>query len=125
MIRTILVADDNEVTRGILKDLLTDEGFNVVEAGDGEECIELTGAHQPDLIIMDIQMPKMDGLTATRLIRSRPEMSSIPVIAFTGYAMEHDRQSALDAGCSGFLTKPVDTRTLVDIIEYHLEDAGD
>jgi PAS domain S-box-containing protein len=105
---TVLVVEDNEVNRRVVTDYLEAGGYTVVHAADGAEAIEQAAAAVPDVILMDIQMPVMDGLTATRAIKARPELAHIPVIALTALAMKGDAERCLAAGCDAYLSKPVD-----------------
>ncbi len=112
----VLIADDNETSARIISDYLELNGFTSVFAADGVEAIEQAKTVRPDLILMDIQMPKMDGLAAIRNIRSIPETQEIPIIAFTALAMVGDRQRCLDAGANEYLSKPMNLRTVVEMI---------
>jgi two-component system cell cycle response regulator len=108
----ILVVDDNLYNRKLACDLLAMEGFEVQSCEDAEEALDVLMRTQPHLILMDIGLPGMDGLSFTRRLKADPRFSSIPVVAFTAFAMKGDEQRALDAGCSGYISKPVDTRRL-------------
>jgi len=112
----VLIADDNETSARIISDYLELNGFTSIFAADGVEAIEQAKTVRPDLILMDIQMPKMDGLAAIRNIRTMPEIQEIPIIAFTALAMVGDRQRCLDAGANEYLSKPMDLRTVVEMI---------
>jgi CheY-like chemotaxis protein len=112
----ILVIEDDPLNMKLVRALLQIGKFNILEAGDTEAGLRLAREHSPNLILMDIQLPGMDGLTATRLIKKDDQLREIPVIALTSYAMQGDREKALDAGCSGYLSKPIDTRTFLDSI---------
>jgi two-component system cell cycle response regulator DivK len=109
----ILVVEDQEDNRTILRDLLTSAGFEVLEAVTGEEGIQMAEAHRPDLILMDIQLPVVDGYEATRRIKSNPTLSAIPIIAVTSYAMSGDEMEAMRAGCDGYISKPFSPRSLL------------
>ena len=108
---TILVIEDNELNMILFRDLLQLEGYLVLEAYDAEKGVQIAREKRPSIILMDIQLPGMDGLKATRLIKEDPTLKKIPVVALTAYAMEKDRQEALAAGCIGFIAKPIDTRS--------------
>ncbi|WP_280156021.1 response regulator [Piscinibacter sp. XHJ-5] len=113
MAARILVVDDNRVNRKLACDLLALEGHEVQECEDAEQARELLEAGgRPDLILMDIALPGMDGLTFTREIKADPRFAAMPVVAMTALAMKGDEQKALAAGCSGYITKPIDTRRL-------------
>ena len=117
---TILVVEDNELNMKLVKTLLEFGGYRVVTAADAEKGIKLAREHHPDLVLMDIQLPGMDGLTATGIIKNDPELSQTPVIALTSFAMQGDEEKALDAGCDGYITKPIDTREFcIRIAEFH------
>ena len=107
----ILVVEDNEANQMLVRAVLELEGFDVRIAGSGPEALDVLGDCVPDLILMDIQLPGQDGLTLTRLIKSDPATSAIPVVALTAHAMTGDRELALAAGCAAYISKPIDTRT--------------
>ena len=107
----ILVIEDNQMNMMLVRDLLQLEGFNVLEATDAETGIQLAREHSPDLILMDIQLPGMDGLQAARIIGRDPVLKDIPVVALTSYAMKGDEPMAKEAGCAGYIIKPLDTRS--------------
>jgi CheY-like chemotaxis protein len=104
--RTVVVAEDNSINLSMMTDLLETRGWQVVQAENGADALRLTRAHNPDLVLMDIQMPVMDGLAATRLLKADPATASIPVLAVTGLAMPNDQERCLEAGCQGYLAKP-------------------
>jgi two-component system cell cycle response regulator DivK len=118
--RTILVVEDQEDNRTILRDLLCHAGFDVLEAVTGEEGVRVATAHRPDLILMDIQLPLVDGYEATRRIRAVPELRATPVIAVTSYALSGDEQKARAAGCNGYVTKPFSPRQLLATVRGYL-----
>jgi two-component system cell cycle response regulator DivK len=120
--RTILVVEDQEDNRTILRDLLVHAGFDVVEAVTGEEGVRAAEAHRPDLILMDIQLPLVDGYEATRRIKARPELRAIPVVAVTSYALSGDEEKARAAGCNGYVTKPFSPRQLLATVRGYLPD---
>lgn len=118
--KTILVVEDNELNMKLVKTLLEFRGYRVVTAIDAEKGIQLAREHRPDLILMDIQLPGMDGLTATGIIKNDPELGQTPIIALTSFAMQGDEEKALSAGCDGYITKPLDTREFCNkIAQYH------
>jgi CheY-like chemotaxis protein len=121
MDRTILIVEDNELNMKLLQHLLNVGKYQTLKAGSAEEGIKLARCNQPDLILMDIQLPGMDGLDATRLIKSDPDMSQIPIVALTSFAMAGDEQKALDAGCRGYITKPISTRTFLQDLSSFIE----
>jgi len=120
MAATILVAEDNEKNRQLIRDILLYHGFQVFEAENGAVAIEKAIRQRPDLILMDIQMPVMDGMTAARLIRTDPSLQGIPVIALTSFAMTGDRERLLEAGFDDYIAKPIDTRQLPEIVKRNL-----
>jgi two-component system, cell cycle response regulator len=117
----ILVVEDHPLNMKLVRSLLQLSGYKVLEADNAETAIQMTSSHQPDLILMDIQLPGMDGLEATRIIKSRKESENIPVIALTSYAMPDDEKKAREALCSGYITKPIDTRKFVETIQKFLQ----
>ena len=117
----ILVVEDNEDNRDSLSRRLERRGFEVLLATDGRHGVEMAAAEKPDLILMDMNMPEMDGWEATRKIKSTPDAADVPVIALTAHAMTGDRERALDAGCSDYHTKPVEFPKLLAQIETLLQ----
>jgi two-component system cell cycle response regulator DivK len=109
----ILVIEDQEDNRRILRDLLTNAGYEMIEAATGEEGVAMARIHRPDLILMDIQLPELDGYEATRQIKADATLQSIPIIAVTSYAMRGDDAKAYEAGCAGYVTKPYSPRQLL------------
>lgn len=114
--RTILVVDDFDDTRLLLRTWLERRGFRVVEAANGLQAINQAESESPDLIIMDVQMPQLDGLSATRRIRSLKAMSSVPIVAVSAYGAEQFRDQALAAGCDEYVSTPFEPATLEGII---------
>lgn len=121
MSRKILVVEDNDRNRRLLKVLLEAKGYEVIEAATGEEAIDCLNS-QPDLILMDIQLPNMDGLALIRKIKSKVETRDIPIIAVTAYAMKGDKERILEAGCNAYISKPIDTRELPLLIAGLLQN---
>jgi two-component system, cell cycle response regulator DivK len=119
--RTILVVEDQEDNRQILRDLLGSAGFRIVEAHDGAQALTVARSQRPDLILMDIQLPLVDGYEATRSIKREPELKHIPVIAVTSFALSGDEQRAREAGCDAYVAKPYSTRHLLAKIGQFLE----
>lgn len=117
----ILVVEDNEDSRIMLVKALKRLGHVTIEAESGEEAVEKAHSERPDLILMDVELKGMDGLTATRLIKGDPGLEAIPVVALTAYAMAGDRERALQAGCDGYLAKPVDVRSLEAEVSQYLK----
>ena len=119
--KPILVVEDQEDNRQILRDLLGSAGFRMIEAHDGEEALTVARFERPNLILMDIQLPILDGYEATRSIKRDPELKHIPVIAVTSYALSGDEERARAAGCDGYVAKPYSTRHLLAKIGQFLE----
>ena len=117
---TVLVIEDNEMNMKLARSLLQLGKYRVLEASDAENGIKLAQEHHPDLILMDIQLPGMDGLTATREIKNDPAVKDITVIALTSYAMQGDEEKAKDAGCAGYISKPIDTRSFLETVGQFL-----
>jgi two-component system cell cycle response regulator DivK len=118
--KRILVVEDQEDNRRILRDMLGNAGYELIEAESGEEALKAVETQRPDLILMDIQLPIMDGYEVTRRIRLNPELKSIPIIAVTSYALAGDEAKALAAGCSAYVTKPFSPRALLAKVQEHL-----
>jgi CheY-like chemotaxis protein len=117
---TVLVIEDNEMNMKLARRLLQIGKYRVLEAIDAENGIQLAREHHPDLILMDIQLPGMDGLTATREIKNDPAVKDITVVALTSYAMEGDEEKAIYAGCAGYIAKPIDTRSFLQTVGQFL-----
>jgi two-component system cell cycle response regulator DivK len=116
----ILVVEDNALHRELLTDLLRATGFEVLEAGDGEEGIRVAREARPDLIVMDMQMPVMDGIRAASILKADPDTRSIKILAVTAFAMKGDRERILMSGVDEYLPKPVNTRELPNIVRRML-----
>ncbi len=119
--RTILLVEDNEINSDMLSRRLVKKNYNVIIARDGEEGIEKAFSLKPDIILMDLSLPKIDGWEATRRIKAHKETQDIPLIALTAHAMTNDRKRALEAGCNDYDTKPVDFDRLLEKIEALLK----
>ena len=120
MSKSILVVEDQEDNRRILRDLLTSADYEVVEAVTGEEGVASAEAHRPDLILMDIQLPGLDGYEATRQIKANPTLRDIPIIVVTSYALSGDDVKAFEAGCDAYVAKPFSPRELLAKIREFL-----
>ena len=120
MSKCILVVEDQEDNRRILRDLLGNAGYELIEVESGEQALAALAKQRPDLILMDIQLPIMDGYEATRRIRADPEMTGIPIIAVTSYALTGDEAKALAAGCTAYITKPFSPRALLAKVREYL-----
>lgn len=117
---TILVVDDNSTNLKLVSDVLQFDGYLILQASDAESAQEIIKNTPPDLILMDIALPGMDGLTLTRLLKANETTRHIIVIALTAFAMKGDDAKARDAGCDGYITKPIDTRTLPNAVADYL-----
>ena len=117
----ILVVEDNEWSRDMLARRLSRRGYQVISAADGRRGIAMAHDHSPDLIVMDMSLPEIDGWEATRRLKADPATRAIPIVALTAHAMANDRAKAMDAGCDDYHTKPVDFETLMRSLEAFLE----
>jgi two-component system, cell cycle response regulator DivK len=120
MSKRILVVEDQDDNRRILRDLLTASGYELIEAVDGEQGLTAAEQERPDLILMDIQLPGIDGYEVTRRIKANEALRSIPIIAVTSYALSGDDQKAFEAGCDAYVTKPFSPRQLLAKIKEYL-----
>lgn len=116
----ILVVEDDAQNSYLIGFILEKSGYEVVAAADGEQAVAAVEAGRPDLILMDMLLPKMNGYEATRIIKARPDMEGIPIIALTAYSMKGDREKILEAGCDGYISKPIDPETFVSQMEEFL-----
>ena len=119
--KSILVVEDNELNMKLVRGLLQIGGYNILEATDAETGINMAREHHPDLIFMDIQLPGMDGLCAAKLIKEDPSFKDIPIVALTSFAMMGDKERALEAGCTGYITKPIDTRKFLKAVSLFMQ----
>lgn len=121
MKKKILLIEDNEQNRYLTTYLLEKYGYEVISASDGPMGIELAGSILPELILLDIQLPTMDGYTVARELRNNPVLNTIPIVAVTSYAMTGDREKTIDAGCDGYIEKPINPETFVGDVERYLK----
>ena len=121
MTKRVLVVEDQEDLRGILRDLLTSSGYEMLEAADGQAGVDKAKAEKPDLVLMDIQMPLMNGYDATRTIKADPDLRSIPIVAVSSFAMKGDEEKARAAGCDHYITKPYSPMQLLRTVRGLLE----
>ena len=121
MSKLILVVEDQEDNRRIMRDLLASAGYEVIEAVTGEEGVAAAETHCPDLILMDIQLPGLDGYEATRQIKANPDLQHIPIIVVTSYALSGDDVKAFEAGCDDYVSKPFSPRELLAKIREYLQ----
>ncbi|MGE0668471.1 MAG: response regulator [Sphingomonadales bacterium] len=124
MSRTVLLIEDNEQNRYLTTFLLARSGYTVAVAVDGPAGIAMARAERPDLILLDIQLPGMDGYAVARALRQVPSLQATPIIAVTSYAMVGDREKSLEAGCDGYIEKPINPETFVSEIERVAPPAG-
>jgi two-component system, cell cycle response regulator DivK len=124
MRRRILIVEDTEDNLHIARDLLSSAGYDLLEATDGAAAVSMAALHQPDLILMDIQLPKLNGYDATRQIRANAALDSVPIIAITSYALSGDDIKAKAAGCDAYIAKPYSPRALLAEIRRFLGPSG-
>lgn len=117
---TILIVEDNPLNRELVVDLLEAAGYTVLEAEEGVDLLERVKAGRPALILLDLQLPGLDGVTLARQLKADPATREIPVLAMTAYARVEDQERAMAAGCDGYLRKPIDTQALLQTIAHHL-----
>ncbi len=121
---TVLIAEDNPVNRELLRELLESRGYSVTEACDGQQALASLEESRPDILLLDLDMPVLDGFGVVRKIRERPNLASLPVLAVTAYAMRGDRERVLDSGFDGYLSKPIQSRLLFEELERFLGKHG-
>jgi len=122
---TVLIIEDSALNRKLVETVLKPYGYRILTAENGQAGVETALRERPDLILMDVMMPVMNGYDATRRIKDHRETASIPVVALTASAMPHERDQALAAGCDGYITKPIDTRAFPNQIKQFLNGAGE
>ena len=115
--KTILVIEDNRLNMKLVRSLLLLAEYEILEAEDAETGMKLMRKHRPDLVLMDVQLPGMDGLKATRIIKADSTIRDIPVVALTSYAMQGEEEKAAEAGCSGYITKHIDTKAVLQVLD--------
>jgi two-component system cell cycle response regulator DivK len=120
MPKTVMIVEDNELNMKLFNDLLESRGYSIIQTRNGMEAIGLARAHHPDLILMDIQLPGIDGYEATRRIRAIPSLAGVPIIAVTSYALSGDEAKTREAGCDGYVAKPYSPRQLLAKIREFL-----
>ena len=119
--RQVVVVEDNERNMKLFREVLESSGYRTLEAETGERAVALTAEHRPDLVLMDIHLPDIDGVEALRMLRADERTASVPVLALTAQAMEGDRERFLAAGFDGYLSKPVNIADLLDVVRRHCE----
>ncbi|MEW6068815.1 MAG: response regulator [Nitrospirota bacterium] len=117
MSKKILIVEDNEKNRRLIKDIMTYYGYEIIEAENGEEGIKMAKEHKPDLILMDLQMPVLNGYDAIKILKNDPETKHIKIVAVTSFAMLGDREKILEAGADDYISKPINTRELPKVME--------
>ena len=125
--RKILVVEDNDMNMQLVEYLLEEGGFEIAKASSGEEALALArdpATIAPDLILMDIHLPGMDGLSVVRAMKSDEHMRQVPILALTAHAMRGDKDRFLEAGCDGYISKPIDVKTFITSIEQYIKDEG-
>ena len=118
--KKILIVDDNQDGRELVVKVLKTRGYQTIEAVDGEEALEKAVAERPDLILMDRSLPKIDGYEVTRRLKGQEEFKDVPIVALTAHAMRGEREKALEAGCEGYISKPINVRELPELILSYL-----
>lgn len=121
--KTVLYVEDNEMNRKIVRDLLKRTAYRLIEAHDGEAGVALARSERPGLVLMDVQLPKISGIEATRRLRAAPETAATPILVITSFALSGDEQKAKDAGASAYLAKPYSPRQLLGMIRKLLPEA--
>jgi CheY-like chemotaxis protein len=119
-VSTVLVVEDNDMNMQLVEYLLEEGGFSILKATSGEEALRLTSENTPDLILMDIHLPGMDGLSVVRRMKENERTQKIPILALTAHAMRGDRDRFLQAGCDGYISKPIDVKTFIPSIQRYL-----
>jgi two-component system, cell cycle response regulator DivK len=118
--QTVLLVEDNDDNLRIYSTILSYAGYRVIEAVDGEAGLEYARTHHPDLILMDVSLPKMDGFEVTRRLKADPDTSGIPIVALTAHALAADRDKAMEAGCDGYIPKPAEPRVVLAEVRQRL-----
>ncbi len=120
MAKTILIVEDNDLNMKLFNDLLQAHGYDTLQTSDGYEAMDITREHHPDLILMDIQLPKVSGLDIIKKIKSDDELKNIPVIAVTAFAMKGDEEKIRDGGCDGYIAKPISVPSFLETVATFL-----
>ncbi len=118
---TILIVEDSDLNRKLVITVLRPHGYHLLTAIDGEQAIEIATSQQPDLVLMDMQLPKVSGYDATQTLKSQPETAHIPIVALTAHVLEDEREKAMTVRCDGYITKPIDTRALPGQVREYLD----
>jgi two-component system cell cycle response regulator DivK len=120
--KKILIVEDNQDSRELIVKILKNRGYQLIEAVDGEDALEKAITERPDLILMDISIPKIDGYEVTRMLKSRKEFKYTPIVALTAHAMKGDREKAMESGCEGYIAKPINIHELPEQIKPYLKE---
>ncbi len=123
MAKTVMIVEDNELNMKLFNDLLESRGYSVIQTRSGLEAHDLAKAHHPDLILMDIQLPEVSGLVVTKWIKDDDEVSHIPIIAVTAFAMKGDEERILQGGCEGYISKPISVHHFLETIARYIGPA--
>ena len=121
MSKTVLIVEDNALNMKLFRDLLEAQGYETLQTREGLQALGLARQHRPDLILMDIQLPEISGLEVTKWLKEDEELSSIPIIAVTAFAMKGDEERILEGGCEAYLSKPISVMSFIDIVKSCLE----
>lgn len=121
---SILVVEDNDMNMQLVEYLLEEAGYEILKASSGEEALRLAASGSPSLVLMDIHLPGMDGLSVAREMKKSEGMSGVPILALTAHAMRGDRDRFLDAGCDGYISKPIDVKTFIPSIRQYLPEGS-
>jgi len=119
----VLIVEDNEKNMKLVRDILQAKGYETMEAGTAEDCIKMALGRVPDLVLMDIQLPGMNGMEALKVLRSEPPTAKVPVVAITASVMTQDRQQIMDAGFDGFIEKPINLKEFLSTVQKNIRPA--
>jgi two-component system cell cycle response regulator DivK len=122
---TVLIVEDSPLNRKLVETVLRPHGYRIIAAENGAAGVALALHERPDLILMDVMMPVMNGYDATRRIKAHRDMAGVPIVALTASALPHERAQALAAGCDGYISKPIDTRAFPDLIKHFMKRADE
>ena len=123
MTKTVMIVEDNELNMKLFHDLLDSQGYEIIQVRDGMEALSSARAHNPDLILMDIQLPEVSGLEVTKWLKEDEELSTIPVVAVTAFAMKGDEARIRDGGCEAYIAKPISVSTFLDTVRQYVGHA--
>jgi two-component system, cell cycle response regulator DivK len=123
MAKRVLIVEDNELNMKLFRDLIEGSGYETIRTRNGLEALDLARAHQPDLILMDIQLPEVSGLEVTKWLKEDDKLRSIPVIAVTAFAMKGDEERIRSGGCEAYISKPISVKSFIETIKSYLGDA--